>query len=87
MNVDHATARRERSADPEPVRSEHLTRKDRAELMGKMLLTRISEERGLTLYKQGKVPGIVLRRARPGGDLGRRLLPPRAPRPALHPPS
>ena len=35
----------------------HLTREDRALLHRYMLLMRLSEERGLTLYKQGKVPG------------------------------
>jgi TPP-dependent pyruvate/acetoin dehydrogenase alpha subunit len=34
-----------------------LTRADRALLLRYMLLMRLSEERGLTLYKQGKVPG------------------------------
>jgi TPP-dependent pyruvate/acetoin dehydrogenase alpha subunit len=34
-----------------------LTRDDRALLLRYMLLMRLSEERGLTLYKQGKVPG------------------------------
>jgi TPP-dependent pyruvate/acetoin dehydrogenase alpha subunit len=37
--------------------SEHLTRGDRENLLRYMLLMRLSEERGLTLYKQGKVPG------------------------------
>jgi TPP-dependent pyruvate/acetoin dehydrogenase alpha subunit len=37
--------------------SEHLTREDRASLHRFMLMMRLSEERGLTLYKQGKVPG------------------------------
>ena len=37
--------------------SEHLTRDDRESLLRYMLLMRLSEERGLTLYKQGKVPG------------------------------
>src|SRR5262245_1485462 len=36
---------------------EALTRDDRALLLRFMLLQRLSEERGLTLYKQGKVPG------------------------------
>lgn len=34
-----------------------LTRNDRVLLLRYMLLMRLSEERGLTLYKQGKVPG------------------------------
>ena len=37
--------------------SEHLTREDRASLYRFMLMMRFAEERGLTLYKQGKVPG------------------------------
>lgn len=35
----------------------HLTREDRANLLRYMLMMRFSEERGLALYKQGKVPG------------------------------
>jgi len=38
-------------------RGEHLMREDRAGLLRYMLLMRVSEERALTLYKQGKVPG------------------------------
>ena len=38
-------------------RGDHLTREDRARLLRYMLLMRASEERALTLYKQGKVPG------------------------------
>ena len=38
-------------------RGDHLTREDRALLLRYMLMMRVSEERGLTLYKQGKVPG------------------------------
>ena len=34
-----------------------LTRDDRVQLLRYMLMQRLSEERGLTLYKQGKVPG------------------------------
>src|SRR4051794_36270979 len=37
--------------------SNALTRDDHALLLRYMLLMRVSEERGLTLYKQGKVPG------------------------------
>ena len=37
--------------------SGHLTRADRAELLRFMAMMRGAEERGLTLYKQGKVPG------------------------------
>ena len=39
------------------IRSEHLTRDDRARLLRYMLLMRTCEERALTLYRQGKVPG------------------------------
>jgi pyruvate dehydrogenase E1 component alpha subunit len=39
------------------TRSEHLTRDDRALLLRYMMLMRGSEERALTLYRQGKVPG------------------------------
>jgi pyruvate dehydrogenase E1 component alpha subunit len=38
-------------------RGDHLTREDRVSLLRYMLLMRVSEERALTLYKQGKVPG------------------------------
>ena len=37
--------------------SEHLTRGDREALLRYMLMMRLAEERGLNLYKQGKVPG------------------------------
>jgi TPP-dependent pyruvate/acetoin dehydrogenase alpha subunit len=37
--------------------SEHLTREDRASLLRYMLLMRGIEERAMTLYRQGKVPG------------------------------
>jgi TPP-dependent pyruvate/acetoin dehydrogenase alpha subunit len=36
---------------------DHLEREDRARLLRYMLMMRLSEERALTLYKQGKVPG------------------------------
>ncbi len=38
-------------------RQSGLTRDDRALLLRYMLLMRLSEERGITLYRQGKVPG------------------------------
>jgi TPP-dependent pyruvate/acetoin dehydrogenase alpha subunit len=41
----------------EALGDEHLTRTDRASLYRFMLLMRVSEERALTLYRQGKVPG------------------------------
>jgi TPP-dependent pyruvate/acetoin dehydrogenase alpha subunit len=37
--------------------ADHLEREDRARLLRYMLMMRLSEERALTLYKQGKVPG------------------------------
>ena len=39
------------------MRSEFLARQDRANLLRYMMLMRASEERALTLYRQGKVPG------------------------------
>ena len=39
------------------MRSDHLERDDRAQLLRYMMLMRASEERALTLYRQGKVPG------------------------------
>jgi TPP-dependent pyruvate/acetoin dehydrogenase alpha subunit len=42
---------------PESERQEHLTRDDRARLFRFMAMMRTAEERGLTLYKQGKIPG------------------------------
>ena len=41
----------------EPLDEQHLTRTDRANLYRYMLMMRVSEERALTLYRQGKVPG------------------------------
>ncbi|HLW96562.1 MAG TPA: thiamine pyrophosphate-dependent dehydrogenase E1 component subunit alpha, partial [Solirubrobacteraceae bacterium] len=35
----------------------HLTLADRVELLRLMSLTRAVEERGLSLYKQGRIPG------------------------------
>jgi TPP-dependent pyruvate/acetoin dehydrogenase alpha subunit len=44
--------------DPTPrMRSDHLEREDRAHLLRYMMLMRAAEERALTLYRQGKVPG------------------------------
>src|SRR4051794_26742787 len=45
------------SRSPEREDAGVLTRDDRAQLLRYMLLQRLSEERGLSLYKQGKVPG------------------------------
>jgi pyruvate dehydrogenase E1 component alpha subunit len=43
-------------SEPETV-TPSLTRADRAELLRYMAMMRTAEERGLTLYRQGKVPG------------------------------
>jgi TPP-dependent pyruvate/acetoin dehydrogenase alpha subunit len=45
------------SRSPKREGGDALTRDDRVLLLRYMLLMRLSEERGLTLYKQGKVPG------------------------------
>ena len=37
--------------------TEHLTRDDRANLLRFMAMMRAAEERGITLYRQGKIPG------------------------------
>ncbi len=49
----------ERHAEPNGKRGaeEHLTRGDRANLLRFMSMMRAAEERGITLYRQGKVPG------------------------------
>ncbi|MGH2957417.1 MAG: thiamine pyrophosphate-dependent dehydrogenase E1 component subunit alpha [Solirubrobacterales bacterium] len=55
MKLDAASQSRSPERDGAP--SGQLTRDDRALLLRYMLLMRLSEERGLSLYKQGKVPG------------------------------
>src|ERR671937_3075180 len=53
-------ATRERDPAPAAVSLEgqdQLTREDRANLFRYMVMMRASEERGITLYRQGKVPG------------------------------
>ena len=55
MKLDAASPSRSPERDGAP--EGHLTHDDRALLLRYMLLMRRSEERGLTLYKQGKVPG------------------------------
>ena len=45
------------SRSPEREGTDAMTRDDRALLLRYMVMQRLSEERGLTLYKQGKVPG------------------------------
>jgi TPP-dependent pyruvate/acetoin dehydrogenase alpha subunit len=53
MKLEAASA----SRSPERLGTDALTRDDRALLLHYMLLQRVSEERALSLYKQGKVPG------------------------------
>src|SRR5579859_5086902 len=45
------------SATAIPATGEHLTRDDRVALLRYMLLMRGIEERAMSLYKQGRVPG------------------------------
>ncbi len=46
-----------RNGGARPDAQDHLTREDRANLLRFMTMMRAAEERGLTLYRQGKVPG------------------------------
>ncbi len=57
MKLENASLVGDGSGKPEAGSSEQLTREDRALLFRYMLLMRLSEERGITLYRQGKVPG------------------------------
>jgi TPP-dependent pyruvate/acetoin dehydrogenase alpha subunit len=57
MKLDHASLAGDGAAEADRRPSAHLTREDRALLLRYMLLMRISEERAITLYRQGKVPG------------------------------
>jgi TPP-dependent pyruvate/acetoin dehydrogenase alpha subunit len=57
MKLENASLVGDGSGEPKAGFSEHLTREDRVQLFRYMLLMRLSEERGLTLYRQGKVPG------------------------------
>jgi TPP-dependent pyruvate/acetoin dehydrogenase alpha subunit len=57
MKLDHASAPRNGSTEAERDASASLTREDRAQLLRYMLMMRLSEERAITLYRQGKVPG------------------------------
>ena len=52
-----ATRQLDAARPHESLGEDHLTRTDRANLFRYMLLMRVSEERALTLYRQGKVPG------------------------------
>jgi TPP-dependent pyruvate/acetoin dehydrogenase alpha subunit len=57
MKLEDASLVGDGLRESEASQREELTREDRARLLRYMLLMRLSEERGLTLYKQGKVPG------------------------------
>jgi TPP-dependent pyruvate/acetoin dehydrogenase alpha subunit len=57
MKLENASRGGDGASESTAGTSEHLTRDDRALLLRHMLLMRISEERALTLYRQGKVPG------------------------------
>jgi TPP-dependent pyruvate/acetoin dehydrogenase alpha subunit len=57
MKLDHASAFRDGSTEDDRAVSKDLTREDRAKLLRYMLMMRLSEERAITLYRQGKVPG------------------------------
>src|SRR5437660_5533760 len=52
-----ATHMAEPAAGATAAASEHLTREDRIWLLRAMLLMRGLEERAMSLYRQGKVPG------------------------------
>ncbi len=54
MTLSNASAVRDGTA---PADRAPLTREDRAQLLRYMTMMRAAEERGLALYKQGKVPG------------------------------
>jgi TPP-dependent pyruvate/acetoin dehydrogenase alpha subunit len=45
------------ASTPAQLHAAHLTRDDRASLFRYMAMMRAAEERGLTLYRQGKIPG------------------------------
>ena len=55
--VAKGPARTRAEAEPPEPLSELLTRTDRAALLRFMVMMRTAEERGITLYRQGKVPG------------------------------
>jgi pyruvate dehydrogenase E1 component alpha subunit len=48
---------RDLAIEPARLDARHLTRDDRASLFRYMVMMRAAEERGLTLYRQGKIPG------------------------------
>jgi TPP-dependent pyruvate/acetoin dehydrogenase alpha subunit len=57
MKLDDASLVGDGQGELKDGSSEHLTREDRGNLLRFMLLMRLSEERAITLYRQGKVPG------------------------------
>ena len=57
MKLETASSARDGSREVEAPDGGSLTREDRRQLLRHMLLMRISEERGITLYRQGKIPG------------------------------
>ena len=57
MKLETASSARDGSREGEAPDGGSLTREDRRQLLRHMLLMRISEERGITLYRQGKIPG------------------------------
>jgi TPP-dependent pyruvate/acetoin dehydrogenase alpha subunit len=57
LSTVHTRSADPREGDAEHASASHLTLADRIELLRLMVLTRAVEERGLSLYKQGKVPG------------------------------
>ena len=52
-----APAAQNGSGRPHSREGQSLTRQDRANLLRFMVMMRAAEERGITLYRQGKVPG------------------------------
>ncbi len=57
MKLETASSARDGSREEEAGVGGPLTREDRRLLLRHMLLMRLSEERGITLYRQGKIPG------------------------------
>jgi len=52
-----ARVRENGRASSQPEEGQALTRQDRANLLRFMVMMRAAEERGITLYRQGKIPG------------------------------
>ena len=85
MKLETASSARDDSRKGKPGEEAPLTREDRRLLLRYMLLMRAAEERGAHPLQAGQGAGLLLRRARPGGDLGRRRLRARPARPHVHP--